>query len=26
MSVVAFHFTIGDEIPEAKWSSYGLWD
>jgi hypothetical protein len=26
MSVVTFHFTIGDEIPEAKWSSYGLWD
>ena len=26
MSVVAFHFTIGEEIPEAKWSTYGLWD
>ena len=26
MSVVAFHFTIGDEIPEAKWSTYGVWD
>ena len=26
MSVVAFRFTIGDEIPEAKWSTYGLWD
>ena len=26
MSVVAFHFTIGAEIPEEKWSSYGLWD
>jgi uncharacterized protein DUF930 len=26
MSVVAFRFTIGAEIPEAKWSSYGLWD
>jgi hypothetical protein len=26
MSVVAFHFTIGEPIPESKWSSYGLWD
>jgi len=26
MSVVAFHFTVGDEIPQAKWSAYGLWD
>ena len=26
MGVVAFHFTIGAEIPEEKWSSYGLWD
>ena len=26
MSVVAFRFTVGDEIPEAKWSTYGLWD
>jgi hypothetical protein len=26
MSVVAFHFTIGAEIPEAKWSTYGLWN
>lgn len=24
-AVVAFHFTIGDEIPESKWASYGLW-
>jgi len=26
MSVVAFRFTIGEPIPEAKWSSYGLWE
>jgi hypothetical protein len=26
MNVVAFHFTVGAEIPEEKWSSYGLWD
>jgi len=26
MSVVAFHFTIGEPIPESKWTSYGLWD
>ncbi|HEY7232381.1 MAG TPA: DUF930 domain-containing protein [Pseudolabrys sp.] len=26
MNVVAFHFTIGEEIPEAKWSAYGLWE
>jgi hypothetical protein len=24
--VVAFHFTIGEEIPETKWSAYGLWE
>jgi hypothetical protein len=26
MTVVAFRFTIGEPIPEAKWTSYGLWD
>ena len=26
MKVVGFQFTIGEPIPEAKWSSYGLWD
>ncbi|HMA56463.1 MAG TPA: DUF930 domain-containing protein [Pseudolabrys sp.] len=26
MSVVTFHFTIGDAIPEEKWASYGLWE
>lgn len=26
MTVLAFHFTIGEPIPEAKWSSYGLWE
>jgi len=26
LSVVAFHFTIGEEIPEEKWASFGLWE
>jgi hypothetical protein len=26
MSVLAFRFTIGEPIPESKWTSYGLWD
>jgi hypothetical protein len=26
MSIVAFRFTIGDEIPEANWASFGLWE
>ena len=26
LQVVSFHYTIGDEIPEAKWAAYGLWD
>ncbi len=25
-AVVAFHYTIGPEIPAAKWASDGLWD
>ncbi|HET7191130.1 MAG TPA: DUF930 domain-containing protein [Pseudolabrys sp.] len=25
LSVVAFHYTVGAEIPEAKWASFGLW-
>jgi hypothetical protein len=25
LKVVAFRFTIGEEIPESKWASYGLW-
>ncbi len=25
MTVVTFNYTIGAEIPEAKWSSDGLW-
>jgi hypothetical protein len=25
LKVETFHFTIGKEIPEAKWASYGLW-
>lgn len=26
LSVTSFKYKIGDEIPEANWSSYGLWD
>src|SRR5262245_28229905 len=26
LSVVAFRFTIGEEIPEEKWASFGLWE
>jgi hypothetical protein len=26
MSVVSFQYKIGGEIPEAQWSSLGLWD
>jgi Domain of Unknown Function (DUF930) len=26
MSVTSFHYKIGEEIPEAKWASYGLWE
>ena len=26
LSVTAFKYKIGDEIPEANWASYGLWD
>jgi hypothetical protein len=25
MAVVAFSYTIGPEIPETKWASFGLW-
>jgi hypothetical protein len=25
LKVVAFRYTIGEEIPEAKWASFGLW-
>jgi Domain of Unknown Function (DUF930) len=25
MKVLSFEFKIGEEIPEAKWSAYGLW-
>ena len=24
LTVIAFRFTIGEEIPEAKWASFGL--
>jgi hypothetical protein len=26
LKVVSFTYAIGEEIPEAKWASYGLWD
>jgi len=26
LRVIDFRFTIGEEIPEAKWASYGLWE
>ena len=26
LSVTSFNYKIGDEIPEANWASYGLWD
>jgi hypothetical protein len=26
MAVTSFSYTIGPEIPEAKWASYGLWE
>jgi len=26
LSVVTFRFTIGEEIPEANWASFGLWE
>jgi Domain of Unknown Function (DUF930) len=26
MSVLSFHYAVGEEIPEAKWASYGLWE
>jgi hypothetical protein len=26
MSVVAFKYTIGAEIPEIKWAAFGLWE
>lgn len=25
LTVQSFQYTIGDEIPEAKWASFGLW-
>lgn len=25
LKIETFHYTIGKEIPEAKWASYGLW-
>jgi hypothetical protein len=25
LKVVAFNYAVGEEIPEAKWASFGLW-
>ena len=25
LKIVAFKYTIGEEIPESKWASFGLW-
>jgi uncharacterized protein DUF930 len=25
LKIVAFNYTVGEEIPEAKWASFGLW-
>lgn len=26
LQVLSFSYTIGDEIPEEKWATYGLWE
>lgn len=26
LSVISFSYSIGGEIPEGKWASYGLWE
>ena len=26
LTIVTFRFTVGEEIPESKWASFGLWD
>jgi hypothetical protein len=26
LAVTSFSYTVGDEIPESKWASYGLWE
>jgi hypothetical protein len=26
LAVTSFSYKIGDEIPESKWASYGLWE
>ena len=26
LKIVTFTYAIGEEIPEAKWASFGLWD
>ena len=25
LKIVAFNYIVGEEIPEAKWASFGLW-
>jgi len=26
LTIVTFRFNVGEEIPESKWASFGLWD
>jgi hypothetical protein len=26
LKVISFRYTVGAEIPETKWTAYGLWD
>jgi hypothetical protein len=26
MKIVSFSYSVGGEIPEAKWASFGLWE
>ena len=26
LTIVNFRFTVGEEIPESKWASFGLWE
>ena len=26
LTIVNFRFTVGEEIPEGKWASFGLWE
>ncbi|MFN3657382.1 MAG: DUF930 domain-containing protein [Pseudolabrys sp.] len=26
LKVISFRYTVGEEIPETKWTAYGLWE